>query len=202
MASRSRAAPRSRLILGFCSRGVPRRLLATPSRFPCSPGCKMADGTIPKQGESSMVLARNLVWPLFLLNGAILMCAWGQPPSGLACVVEMRVPTYEGAVWLARISGEATVSISIGPEGAPASVDVQKVQSTNTPALVTWLKSQMSTVKFLPSCSGQTVDIRLVYRLIGGPEKAARYQPRNEVRFRAPRTFEITAPPPDYQAQP
>jgi hypothetical protein len=202
MAIRSRAASKSILILGFCSRGGPRRLLATPSPFPCSPRCKMADDTIPKLGESSMVLTRSVGWPLFLLAGAILACAWGQPPTGLACVAEMRVPTYEGAVWLARISGEATVSIGVGPEGAPASVDVQKVQSTNAPALVSWLKLQMSTVKFLPSCSGQTVDIRLVYRLIGGPERALRYQPRNEVKFRAPSTFEISAPPPDYQAQP
>jgi hypothetical protein len=83
-----------------------------------------------------------------------------------------------------------------------SSVDVQKVQSTTAPQLVSWLKLQISTIKFLPRCPGQTVDIRLVYRLIDGPEKAARYQPRNEVRFRSPNTFEISAPPPDYQAQP
>lgn len=147
---------------------------------------------------------KSMMKSIFLLicTGAILTCAWGQPPNGLACVTEMTVPTYQGYFWLARVSGAATVSISVGPEGAPASIDVQKVQSTGAPQLVSWLKSQMSTVRFLPSCSGQTVDIRLVYRLVGGPEKAARYQPRNDVKFRAPSTFEISAPPPDYQAQP
>src|SRR5690349_17861688 len=147
---------------------------------------------------------RSMMKSIFLLicTGAILTCAWGQPPTGLACVAEMTVPTYQGTLWLARVSGEATVSIRVGPEGVSASVDVQKVQRTTAPQLVSWLKSQMSTVKFLPSCSGQTVDIRLVYRLVGGPEKAARYQPRNEVKFKAPSTFEISAPPPDYQAQP
>lgn len=135
---------------------------------------------------------------LLICSGAILTCAWGQPSTGLACVAEMRVPTYQGTVWLARVSGEATVSIGVGTDGAPASVDVRSTE----PALVSWLKSEMSTVRFLPSCSGQTVDIRLVYRLVGGREKAARYQPRNEVKFKAPSTFEISAPPPDYQAQP
>src|SRR5437868_7872469 len=104
-----------------------------------------------------------------ICTGAILTCAWGQPPTGLACIAEMRMPTYEGTLWLARVSGEATVSITVGPEGATASVDIQKVQTTAVAQLVSWLKSQMSTVKFLPSCSGQTVEIRFVYRLVGGP---------------------------------
>jgi hypothetical protein len=64
----------------------------------------------------------------------------------------MRIPTYQGTLWLARVSGEATVSLTVGPDGAAASVDVQNVQTTAVTQLVSWLKSQMSTVKLLLTC--------------------------------------------------
>ena len=64
--------------------------------------------------------------PFLMICGAAaaLRFVWGQaagqsPPSGLACVAEMTVPVYSGLPWLARVTGEARVSITVGRNGIP-----------------------------------------------------------------------------------
>jgi hypothetical protein len=130
----------------------------------------------------------------FLVGIAVLQFTAGlaiaqqAPLSGLGCVVDMPIPTYRGVFWIAQVTGEAKVTITIGAGGAPASVDVQSTQR----ALVAWLKSDLQGSVFIDRCAGQTVEIKFIYRLVGGGEE----EPRNEVRFRGPATFEVVARPP------
>ena len=138
-----------------------------------------------------------------ICGAAALMFVWGQaagqsPPSGLACVAEMTVPVYSGLPWLARVTGEARVSITVGRNGIPDSIDVE----SPAPGMTAWLRSAMAAAKFLNACAGQTVEMRFVYRLVGDPEDAPHYQPRSEVTLKAQNTFEISAPPPIARPQP
>ncbi len=105
--------------------------------------------------------------------------------AGLACVADMPIPVYRGLFWVARVTGEAKVTITIGPGGAPVSIDVQSVR----PQLVAWLKSSLQPAVFLDRCIGQTLEINLIYRLAGTPNA----EPLNEIRIKGPNTFEITA---------
>ena len=119
-------------------------------------------------------------------------------PAGLGCVTDLTVPEYRGLPWLARLSGEANVSVVVGPGGTIATIDVESQMT----GLNLWLKSAMSSTRFLDSCAGQTVRFRFVYRLMGAPEDAPRAWPRNDVRLLAGNTFEITAAPPVPRIQP
>jgi hypothetical protein len=97
----------------------------------------------------------------------------------------MPIPLYQSVFWVARVAGEAKVTITIGAGGAPVSVDVQSVR----PQLVAWLKSSLQSAVFLNRCIGQTLEINLIYRLAGTPNA----EPLNEIRMKGPNTFEITA---------
>jgi hypothetical protein len=122
------------------------------------------------------------------LSAASAMIAQSPPSDGLACIADMPIPEYRGVIWTARVTGEATATFMIGVRGSPVSVTVQSGQ----PALVAWLKSALSAAVFLDRCAGQSVGVKFIYRLEGGPEGA----PRNEIRLKGPTTFEIVAHPP------
>jgi hypothetical protein len=97
----------------------------------------------------------------------------------------MPIPAYPRLFWVARVTGEAKVTITIGAGGAPALVDVQSAR----PQLAGWLKSSLQSAVFLDRCIGQTLEINLIYRLAGTPNA----EPLNEIRMKGPNTFEITA---------
>jgi hypothetical protein len=116
------------------------------------------------------------------------------PSAGFACVADMPIPAYRGVLWIARVTGDAKATIAIGAGGAPSSVEIQSTQR----ALVEWLKSTLLASIFLKKCAGQTIEIKFVYRLVGGEGD----EPRNEVRLKGPNTFEITARPPIPRTEP
>jgi hypothetical protein len=135
-----------------------------------------------------------IVANVFLLFSVCHEVSAQPPPTGLACAVDVPIPVYRGIFWKARVMGEAKAMISIGATGAPTLVDVQSTQ----PALVAWLKPALLRSVFLDRCTGQTVEIKFVYRLTGSEEP----DPRNEVRLKGPNVFEITAQPPIADPQP
>ena len=138
-----------------------------------------------------LLFAFTLLFHEYAVSPAI---AQPAPPVGLACIAEMSVPTYRGVVWLSRTAGQATISIDIGSNGFPISVDVQSAQ----PLLVRYLKVSMQTVRFIDRCAGQTIKMTFVYRLIGDPGP----EPRNEVTLKPQNTFEISARPPISHSEP
>src|SRR5579872_4847788 len=64
-------------------------------------------------------------------------------PTGLACVTDLTVPIYRGALWLSRASGDATAFVTVGPEGQPTSVEIR----SEAPGLVGWLQSTMKAAR-------------------------------------------------------
>ncbi len=102
----------------------------------------------------------GLMLPLCAVEAAI---AQQPPPSGLACALDVPIPGYRGVFWIARVVGEAKVTLTIGPGGATTSVEVRSAQ----PALVAWLKPALLASTFLDRCAGQTVEIKFIYRVLG-----------------------------------
>jgi hypothetical protein len=124
--------------------------------------------------------------------GPLIGEAAGQPTSkganGLECVAEMDIPVYGGVIWQARVTGQASAVVTIGKNGIPLTVEVGSPHE----ALTNWLKWWFSKSRFQPRCAGQSIELRLVYR----QEGEANAEPRNQVKFRSPNTFEIIANPP------
>jgi hypothetical protein len=111
-------------------------------------------------------------------------------PSGIACIKEMTVPVYGGAIWQAQVTGTARVEISLNPNGSPANVTAT---TDPYPVLGKWLESWFRKASFLPSCGAGPVVLKLIYKLDGAPKAA----PDNRIVVRGPDTFEITANPPE-----
>lgn len=124
----------------------------------------------------------------------------GQVPArqdsraDLGCIVDMPIPPYRGIVWTARVSGLARVFIAIGPGGVPDSIEAEAPY----PILAAMLKSALRAAVFLQRCSGQQLAINFVYRLAGDPAD----DPKNEIRFKGPDTFEIVGRPPVPHTEP
>jgi hypothetical protein len=131
---------------------------------------------------------------LVLVCASVPAAAQQTSQNGIACIVDLPIPVYRGVFWIAQVTGEATVKISIGAEGATAGVEVESTQR----ALVAWLKSALAQSTFLKSCAGQTVEMKFVYRLAGSEDE----DPRNEVRLKGPAIFEVIARPPVPHIQP
>jgi len=111
-----------------------------------------------------------------------------KPAEGIGCVTDMEVPAYRGVAWHATAVGTANATILLDSRARPRSIDVQ----ASHPALADLVKRSLTASTFAASCAGQTLAINFVYRLAGDPDS----EPRNEVRWQAPNTFEITARPP------
>ena len=117
----------------------------------------------------------------------------GQPVqqavrTDLTCVESMAVPQYDGLAWVARFSGMARVLVSVGTNGAPASIDVQ---SSSEP-LMRWLQSSLKDARFSTQCAGQTIEVNLIYELRGEPLPF----PHNKTRLKSVNTFEVLSNPP------
>jgi hypothetical protein len=123
---------------------------------------------------------------------SLLGCATGalvaQDRSDLACIQELAVPAYSSLIWQARITGTATVQISLSATGSPTEV---RVQSPHV-ALTNWLSLWFKKSSFLPVCGGKTLNLTLVYRLEGANQET----PDNRIVIRYPATIDITAHPP------
>jgi len=106
-----------------------------------------------------------------------------------ACVEEMRVPLYDGLIWVARASGQLHASIAIGPDAAGTLIEIH---SESPRGLVETLKTALHDARFSSRCAGQTLEVTFIYRFEGAPNA----NPHNEVRFKTGNTFEIVARPP------
>jgi len=104
------------------------------------------------------------------------------------CIAEMRVPTYRGVIWYAGFVGTVNVKASLGSDAHAISVDVKGSNA----ALAGLVKSAFATAKFSATCAGASFTMNFVYRIAGDKSK----EPDNEVVWREPDTFEITARPP------
>jgi hypothetical protein len=111
-----------------------------------------------------------------------------RPLADLACVEEMAIPDYSGALrvgWIARVAGTARVLVTVSPSGAPAAVDVQSSSSMLTGVL----KQSFADARFSTRCAGQVVEINFIY-----VQRGEAAQPvRQSIRLRNANTFEIVA---------
>jgi len=113
--------------------------------------------------------------------------------TDLTCVENMAIPQYDGGAWVARFSGTARVSISVGADGTPVGVEVQ-TPSQQPPAkqLAGWLRESFKDAKFSTRCAGQAIEINFTYELRGEPTPT----PHNKTRLKNANTFEVVANPP------
>ena len=127
---------------------------------------------------------------LILLLAAFALCGQtpNRPLTDFACVEDMSIPDYSGALrvgWIARVTGSARVLVTLAPSGSPATIDVQSASSF----LKRVLEQSFADAKFSTRCAGQTVEINFIYVLRG--EEA---QPvRQSIRLKNANTFEIIA---------
>jgi hypothetical protein len=106
----------------------------------------------------------------------------------IACVVELRLPWYEGLVWEAQLTGTAKVEVDIGISGKIAESRVKGVPQ----ALAEWIKAQFGKSQFKETCKDQTLRYQITFCMEG----LVSPKPVNSVIFRPPDHFIIVARPP------
>jgi hypothetical protein len=127
---------------------------------------------------------------LVLLLAAFALCGQtpNRPLTDLACVEDMSIPEYSGALrvgWIARVTGSARVLVAVAPSGSPATIDVQSASSFLKRALV----QSFADAKFSTRCAGQLVEINFIYVQSGKPVQPV----RQSIRLKNANTFEIIA---------
>ena len=109
------------------------------------------------------------------------------PAPELKCAVQLEVVTYPALAWQARLSGTATVFVTIDAQGG-FSIEVEGVHQV----IKDILKRQFSESKFDVACNGQKLKYVFDFRLEGAPSTNL----IQAIRFRPPNSFTVIARPP------
>lgn len=138
--------------------------------------------------ESSNRHAICLLPILFLVMTRGLAAADSPPPSDMACIRDLGIPTFTSVARRAHTGGTITAVVTIGPSGKSSAVSVSGTQADLGEEVKIFLEDDTT---YQLTCSGKKVTLTFEFRLEGQPVS----NPWTKVRFLPPNRFVIISNP-------